>query len=344
MSDFLDYENNFLKFESVKSNLIYGNLNFHRTPEVTIAIPTYKRPDLLKESIDSALNQIGYENYEVIVVDNEIESNTETEKLIKSYNNPKLFYYKNEKNLGMTGNWNRCLELARGKWYTMLHDDDLLSSNYLKEMLKILNKNPKISFLSAARTHLDERDLGDKDNSYFIKLRLKKIVESFAKKLRKLSEWDYILTAPVGEPGSIMEREKAIKIGGFYEKCNPAEDQVFFIRYCMNYNTYFYNKVLCTYRVLENESCKNGALIAGAKVMYDVIHELKNKSFFRKIFFKKYPAYYYLRFIKHIEGYWQVKVNEEDLRFLEKDLELNFFWMIFYNLFFKMWMLKNIII
>ena len=69
---------------------------------------------------------------------------------ITSYNvcYTKLLRYKNEKNLGIYGNWNRCLQLARGKWYTMLHDDDLLSNNFLKEMMGVLNKNPKISCLN----------------------------------------------------------------------------------------------------------------------------------------------------------------------------------------------------
>jgi cellulose synthase/poly-beta-1,6-N-acetylglucosamine synthase-like glycosyltransferase len=88
MSELLKYEDNFSKIKFIKSKLVYGDLNFNKTPLITIAIPTYKRPDLLEEAINSALNQIDFIDYEVIVVDNDPDSDTETEKLLKSYKNP----------------------------------------------------------------------------------------------------------------------------------------------------------------------------------------------------------------------------------------------------------------
>ena len=53
----------------------------------------------MKEAVDSALNQIGFDEYDVIVVDNDPDRDDETEKLMLNYNNPKLSYYKNMKNI-----------------------------------------------------------------------------------------------------------------------------------------------------------------------------------------------------------------------------------------------------
>ncbi|WP_320046299.1 glycosyltransferase family 2 protein [uncultured Ilyobacter sp.] len=341
MTNLLDYENNFLKIESIESKLIYGDLNFNKNPALTIAIPTYKRPLLLKEALDSALNQIDYIDYEVIVVDNDSDSDTETEKLIKSYNNPKLLYYKNEVNLGLVGNWNRCIELARGKWYSMLHDDDLLAETFLKEAVKVLDKNPNISFLKVNNLILDERDLTKKDR---LKLKFIEKIKNLRKKLRRLKEVDYIINNPMNGPvGIIMKKENAMSLGGFSERAYPALDYVFFTRYFLKYDTYFYNKTLCYYRISKNESFKQGVMISCAKINYYVIQELINPHFFKKIIFKKYPLYYVLITAKKVKNYLKLNITEEELSFLKENNHLNFFWFPFYWFIRVVWFFKTCI-
>ena len=170
MSDLLKYKNNFSKTKFVKLKLAQGDLNFNKKPLVTIAIPTYKRANLLKKAIDSSLNQKGFSNYEVIVVDDDSNSDkeTETQKLMKNYDDPKLLYYRYEEggSLGMAGAWNKSLELARGEWYSMLHDDDLLKENFLEEMMQVLNSNENITFLKAQHDHIDERNFSNLKNNY----------------------------------------------------------------------------------------------------------------------------------------------------------------------------------
>ena len=64
-TDFFQYIDNFAKIAHVVSVPVKKAIL--ESPLVTIAIPTYKRADLLKEAIDSALNQ-DYEGiYEVII-------------------------------------------------------------------------------------------------------------------------------------------------------------------------------------------------------------------------------------------------------------------------------------
>jgi hypothetical protein len=79
-TDFFKYVDSFAKDEGVNSLLIKGDIS-SVAPAVTIAIPTYKRPEFIKCAIDSALSQEKFDNYEVVVVDNDPERGTETEKL-----------------------------------------------------------------------------------------------------------------------------------------------------------------------------------------------------------------------------------------------------------------------
>lgn len=109
--------------------------------EITIAIPTYKRPKYLRQAIDSAINQAAPGiAYNIIVVNNDPE--TDMAEVQKAYEDApvNIRFYTNEKNLGMLGNVNRCVELASGKWIAFLHDDDLLLPNYLHQIAKHLNE------------------------------------------------------------------------------------------------------------------------------------------------------------------------------------------------------------
>ena len=145
-TNFFEIVDNFAKIENIESICVFeSNLDF--IPKVTIAIPTFNRTDLLKEAIDSALNQINYSNYDVVVVDNNPQRGCETEKLMISYEDSRLSYYKNRENIQMTGNWNRLFTLAKGEYVVMLHDDDLLFPDFLKECISLIDNEPKIGIL-----------------------------------------------------------------------------------------------------------------------------------------------------------------------------------------------------
>ena len=100
----------------------------HR-PFVTIAIPTYNRSDgYLREALESALAQ-DYEPVEIVVVDN--ASTDSTGAYVASMADERLRYIRNETNLGVNGNFNACLEHARGEYFLLLHDDDRIDPDFV---------------------------------------------------------------------------------------------------------------------------------------------------------------------------------------------------------------------
>lgn len=124
---------------------------------VTIAIPAYK-PEFLAEAIESALNQ-DYHNIELVIVDD--CSPFDLDSIVRKYNDNRIRYYRNPKNLGkksIVHNWNRCLELAKGEYFVLLCDDDVLMPNYVSEMLKLADKYPLCNVFHARRELIDERD------------------------------------------------------------------------------------------------------------------------------------------------------------------------------------------
>lgn len=96
-------------------------------PFFSIGIPTYNRCNLLRQSLESALNQKGIAT-EIIICDN--ASTDETQKLCESLDDPRIKYYRNSENIGPIPNWHRCLELATGEYFSWLQDDDLIFPDF----------------------------------------------------------------------------------------------------------------------------------------------------------------------------------------------------------------------
>lgn len=99
-------------------------------PLVTIGIPTYNRADnYLPNAITSALTQT-YHNIEVIVSDNCSTDNTE--ELVRSISDSRLRYIRPETNIGSNGNFNFCLRAAKGEYFLLLCDDDLIDHDFIE--------------------------------------------------------------------------------------------------------------------------------------------------------------------------------------------------------------------
>ncbi|AJD05246.1 glycosyltransferase family 2 protein [Campylobacter lari] len=136
-SIFLKCKDNFKNTKHIKSISILQQ-NLKTQPKFTIAIPTYKRVDELLRALHSAIEQKYNEDYEILIIENLDNFNDDTlEKILRKNYSEKINYYKNQSNLGMVGNWNRCLELAQGEWVCLLHSDDAIMPDYLDEISKI---------------------------------------------------------------------------------------------------------------------------------------------------------------------------------------------------------------
>jgi len=107
---------------------------------LTIAIPFYKGHAYLRAAIESVLRQTSAE-WRLVVCDDGPEVGTT--ELVASYADPRIRYLRNERNLGMAGNWNRCLDVAQTDLVNLLHNDDELLPNYVEVMLGAAREHPE---------------------------------------------------------------------------------------------------------------------------------------------------------------------------------------------------------
>ena len=119
-------------------------------PLVTVAIPTYNRAEgYLREALGSALSQ-DYERLEVLVVDN--ASQDSTPAYVASVADHRLRYVRNEKNLGVNGNFNACVAHATGEYVLVLHDDDSIDPDFVTRCMDALRAHPGTAAPGMIRT------------------------------------------------------------------------------------------------------------------------------------------------------------------------------------------------
>ena len=116
-------------------------------PKVSVLIPNYNtKEEWLKKSIQSILDQT-FQDFEIIVLDD--GSKISPENLIKSFNDERIKFYQNEKNLGIGKTRNKLLELANGKYAAFQDSDDISLPQRLEKQVDFLEKNPDFSGASA---------------------------------------------------------------------------------------------------------------------------------------------------------------------------------------------------
>ena len=175
-------------------------------PLVSVLIPTYNYAHYLDEAITSVLNQT-YRNFELIIVDDSSSDNTD--QVVEKYlTDKRVSYYKNSVNLGLVGNFNKCLEYSRGKYIKYLLGDDKLHIHLLERFVPIMENNSGVSLITS-------------NNSMFgIKSKTRILPFEGLQKGNKViyeslkdgkGNW-------IGEPSVVMFRKSGLQIGSFSTK------------------------------------------------------------------------------------------------------------------------------
>lgn len=240
--DFLAKQDHYRDFDTISTDLVLGNRQ-EREIFLSIIVPVYNHPiSFIKRAINSALNQHCDYLFEMIVIDDYIQNKgekSETEKFLRDINDTRIIYYKNRSNLGVFANWNRGIELAKGKWITILHTDDFFKDNFLQNMKNILDEHPEIDQLAC-----NYKLLNFKKNNIDIKKEYRGSANCAI--VRKVKYTEYLYEMKTSVKGSFYKRKTLLDIGGFRSQGDGIglDDYPLMMRYAYYYNTYLVEDVL----------------------------------------------------------------------------------------------------
>lgn len=242
-------EDCYAKCAHVKSRLVYGDLSAVPKPWITVVIPTYRRPHLLKDALKSVLNQ-HYTDFlwDVVIVDNEPDDGMEndTERLVRKFDSPRILYYRNSENIWVGDNFNRCILLARGEWVCFLHDDDMLMANALYtlgQLIRGYNRDDKpLGAIAASYVQAKYDPVYDETYEDIQSINCGYSSQPVNFELYELTQNNVMVLSHIGGAaptnGSTFNRQAMLDIGGFNESYGISGDLIIFYKLEKNYHCY----------------------------------------------------------------------------------------------------------
>lgn len=185
---------------------------------VSICIPTYNGAPHLEACLDSVLNQT-YKDIEILVVDD--GSTDATYEILERYaaDDQRIRLVRNEQNRGLVGNWNRCIELAKGEWIKFVFQDDLIAQNCLERLVAESGKG--CPFIACKRGFLFDADTNENVRQHYYDNQI--LIDSIFPDTTRISAQEYCqLTVDrigmnfIGEPTSVMLKKDVFNQYGLF--------------------------------------------------------------------------------------------------------------------------------
>lgn len=247
----------FIKISDICSDRLYGEPSCVSFPWLSVLIPTFQRDSLLQEALQSVLSQKPVDfPWEIIVVDNtplNEDGSTPALDTVRGIGDIRILYYHNRVNLGSGYNWNRAVELARGKWLCFLHDDDLLCPNALNDLgrqIKAYRGEKPLGYLHARSVNF---------SGYFCPKQGRHYPPE------RLTRFGMMLSGPTGAGaptcGTAILKTAYMETGGICYDYAYSADAVLCCQIMKNYAVICSDRLLGGYRWEDNESLKKDSLL-----------------------------------------------------------------------------------
>ncbi len=110
-------------------------------PALTIGVPVYNGEAYLDAAIASILAQ-DYADFEIVVCDNASTDRTPLIAAAWAARDPRVRIHRNDTNIGVDLNFDRCVEFARGRYFRWAAADDLIAPGYLRGCVAALEAAP----------------------------------------------------------------------------------------------------------------------------------------------------------------------------------------------------------
>ena len=138
--------------ENITDYLMENLSKIRNKPLVSIIMPVYNRVEVIKNAINSILNQT-YSNWELIIVDD--GSTDGTREFLETFTDTRIKVFFNEINKGVSASRNLGLKKANGDYIAYLDSDDLWDSRFISAMLGAFIELPDADFIYSAQLLYD---------------------------------------------------------------------------------------------------------------------------------------------------------------------------------------------
>ena len=212
----------------------------HIMPKVSVLTPIYNTNHAhLRECIESILRQT-FEDFEFIII-NDSPENIDLDKIVQSYDDKRIKYFKNPSNMGISATRNKLIDLSQGEYLAVFDHDDISHQIRLAQQVAFLDSHPYVGVVGGWAHWFGDKDF-----------------------IRKNPEFDTDIKIRLTDVCAIMHTtamiRKSVLIDNnirYEEQYTPAEDYRLWGRLMECTDFYNLQEVLVEYR----STCKNTSTI-----------------------------------------------------------------------------------
>lgn len=262
------------------------------SPIVSVAVLSYNSHEYITEALESVKRQT-YRNIELIVSDDcspdnsvEIAANWIKKNRDRFIN---AVILTTKKNTGVTGNCQRILDVANGKWIKIFAHDDVLADKAIESYVRFAEENlgshVQFGLISEFST-----DINHAETKNF------KLANLFFRQGNTAKDqMDVMSKAFVGSgPGFFCSVESLKKSGGYDLRFPMQEDYAMFLRLLKNGYKMYLNPTTTIYK---------------RNVPTSIMHAQSNNSFYSNNVCRQITEYRYLYQFENLTPFWKKSLS-----------------------------------
>ena len=275
--------------------------------KISVILPVYNAEKFLEEAIKSILDQT-YKNFELIIYDDGSKDNSKN--IIDSFNDSRIKYFKNDKNLGLIKTLNNALKFSTGEYIARMDADDICLPDRFQKQISFFNFND-VDILGTEICFINE-------NSKILGRGVGKYCGM------KITPYTFLQRSPLYH-STVMFKRKVLDREDFYDAdFIHAEDYELWLRLSKKHKIDLIDEPLLFYRIHGDSITSNNSEIAIKSVGNALERHLGHlhKGILPKVRFEK------LRVPgdqKRILNFWLSIKNDVDSVFLAQNIIILFF-------------------
>jgi glycosyltransferase involved in cell wall biosynthesis len=203
-------------------------------PLVSVIMPVYNGGSILRNAIESIVNQT-YKEWEFIIIDDGSTDNTE--EIIKEYKDNRIRYVKQSK-CGVTLSLNKGIGISKGEFIARQDADDISLPTRLEKQINFLKENKDISLLGTFTNLIDK-------NGRLIE------TKTFPTNNEELQK-EIKVSNPFIHGSIVMKKESLKEVGLYREQFFMCQSYDLWLRISEKCNIAIYPEALYNFRIWEH--------------------------------------------------------------------------------------------
>lgn len=225
-------------YELIRDGAFYYNELPEKMPLVSIIVRTCQRPEVLRETLLSLKNQT-YKNIEVVIVED--GPATSKDMVENEFGDLNILYFASSEKIGRSKAGNVAMNLAHGKYFNFLDDDDQFYADHVEVLVRALEKSScRAAYAFAFETPIEV--ISKTPYVYDIKAYNCVYRQRFDKIV--LCHHNYIPIQCI-----MFEKSLFLEYGGLDENVDALEDWDLWVRYSLHTDFECVEKTTSIYRV-----------------------------------------------------------------------------------------------